>query len=141
MNVRVLRKVFQTIELQAYPRVLAQSRRGQDREHTLVPPGLFPLQRLPSPPRWRFLDLRRVSVSSELKSLLLRMCIEVPESITNFLSSCNFEVGASIALASTGAERITLMRLALLSDPSRWTLSSPNFFIVPCAFGEFFGAI
>ena len=68
------------------------------------------------------------------------LCIEVPESITNFLSSCNFEVGATIALASRGAERITLMRLALLSDPSGWTLSCPNFYSVPCPFWRIFSA-
>ena len=40
------------------------------------------------------LDLRKVSISSELKSFLLGMCIEAPESTTNYLSSGVFEDGA-----------------------------------------------
>ena len=39
------------------------------------------------------LDFRRVSISSELKSLFFSMCIEALESITNSFSSGNFEVG------------------------------------------------
>ena len=33
------------------------------------------------------------------------------------------------------------MRLTLLSDASRWTLSFPNFYVVPRALGEFDGVI
>ena len=43
-----------------------------------------------------------VSISSELKTFLLSMCIEAPESITHSLSSGNFEVGAGVALAPMG---------------------------------------
>ena len=82
MNIRVLRKAFQ-----AYCRVITLSRTNRDREHILVLPRLSALL------RWRFttvtrvLDLRKVSNSSELKSLLLSMCIEAPESTTNVRSS------------------------------------------------------
>ena len=48
-----------------------------------------------------FLDLRRVSISSELKSFLFSMCSDAPESTTNSRSSGDFEVGAGVALAST----------------------------------------
>ena len=54
------------------------------------------------------LDLRRVSISSEFKSFLLSLCIETPESITNSLSSANFEVGASVALALIGEQNVAL---------------------------------
>ena len=43
--------------------------------------------------------LRRVSISSELKSFLLSMCIDAPESTTNSRSSGDLEVGAGVALA------------------------------------------
>ena len=49
-----------------------------------------------------FLDLRRVTTSSELKSFLLSMCIDAPESTTNARSSGDFGVGAGVALASIG---------------------------------------
>ena len=90
------------IQLQACPLVIAPSRRDQDRERTLVLPRLFahPLWLLPL--LWGVLDLRRVSISAKVKTFLLSMCIDAPESKTNSLSSGNFEVGAGIALASTG---------------------------------------
>ena len=45
----------------------------------------------------------QVSTSSELKSLLLSMCIDAPESTTTSHSSGEFDRrGAGIALASTG---------------------------------------
>ena len=43
-----------------------------------------------------FLDLRKVSNSSELESLLLIMCIDARESIANSRSFGDFEVGAGI---------------------------------------------
>ena len=49
-NIRVLRRVFQAIELQAYFRVITQSRRGQDREQKPVPPRLLSLLHWPLPP-------------------------------------------------------------------------------------------
>ena len=49
-----------------------------------------------------FLDLRRVSSSSELKSLLHSMSIDLPESTTNSHSSGVFETGAGVALISIG---------------------------------------
>ena len=48
------------------------------------------------------LDLRRVSISSELKSFLLSMCIDALESTTNSVSSGDFEVGVGVAMASIG---------------------------------------
>ena len=44
-----------------------------------------------------FVDLHRVSISSELESPSLSMCIEAPQSTTNSLSSGNIEIGAGIA--------------------------------------------
>ena len=90
------------IELQACHRVFAPSRRDQDRERILVLPRLFALSRWPSPPLWGSWISRRVSISSELKSLLLSMCVDASESTTNSRSSGDFEVGAGVALASTG---------------------------------------
>ena len=72
-------------ELQASPRVFALSRRDQGRD-TVAVRGV--------------LDLRRVSSSSELKSFLLNMCVDAPESTTNSRSSGMFEMGAGIGLAS-----------------------------------------
>ena len=37
--------------------------------------------------------------------------------------------------------RNSLLRFALLHDSLRWTLSFPNFYVVPCALGEFDGVI
>ena len=67
------------MELQAFHRVFAPSRRDPDRERFLVP----------SPPLWVYLDLRRVSISSELKILFAQHVGD-------------FAVGAGVALASTG---------------------------------------
>ena len=47
-----------------------------------------------------FLDLRKVSNSSELGSCLLIVCIDAPDSTANTRSSRDFEVGACITLAS-----------------------------------------
>ena len=44
--------------------------------------------------RCGFLDFRIVSISSELNSLFLSMCIDAPESTTNSRSSGNLEVDA-----------------------------------------------
>ena len=80
-------------EMQAYLRVFAPSRRDQDRERILV----LALPQCPLPPLWG----SWIS-ASELKSFLLNMCIDAPESTTNSRSSGDFEVGASVALASIG---------------------------------------
>ena len=55
-NIRVLLRVFQAIELQAYLRIIAQSRRSQHREHVLVLvlPHLFALLHWLSLPLWGF---------------------------------------------------------------------------------------
>ena len=95
--IRVLRRAFQVTEMQAYHRVFAPSRRDQDRERILVLPRLLALPQWPLPPLW----CSWIS-ASELKSFLLNMCIDAPESTTNSRSSRNFEVGASVALASIG---------------------------------------
>ena len=49
-----------------------------------------------------FLDLRKVSNSSELESFSLSMCVDASESNPNSRSSGLFEVGAGITLASVG---------------------------------------
>ena len=78
------------IELQACPRVIALLRRDQDRGQMPVLRRLFALLHWPLPPLWRVLDLRRVSISSALNSLLVSMCIDAPESTTNSRSSGDF---------------------------------------------------
>ena len=50
--IRVLRTVFQVIELQACHRVFPPSRRDQDRERILVLPRLFALSHWLLPPLW-----------------------------------------------------------------------------------------
>ena len=121
---RGLRRVFQAREQQAFLRVIAQSRTDLDRERTLVFLRLYAL----SPGRGKshmfFLDLRKVSNSSELKFFLLTVCIDAPDTTTNSRSSGLFEV-----------------RFTLLDNSSRWTLSFPNFYFVPGALGEFDGVL
>ena len=77
-------------------RATAQSRRGEDRAYILVLPCSSALLHWPLPPLW-VLDLRRASRSSDL---LLSMCIDAPESITNSRSSGFVEEGAGITQAS-----------------------------------------
>ena len=55
-----------------------------------------------------------MSSSSELKTFLLSMCIEAPESTTKSRSSDDFEVGAGVALASTGEFHAALSALLSL---------------------------
>ena len=55
------------------------------------------------------LDLRKVSYSSELKSILLIVCIDAPESASNSRSSEDVEVGA-------GAIIITLFSLSSIEE-------------------------
>ena len=82
--IRVLRRVFQVIELQAFLRVVAQSRTDFDRDRILVFPRLYALH------HW----LQAPQCSS---------CIfDALESTTNSRSSSIFEVGAGITLASIG---------------------------------------
>ena len=52
MHIRVLHRVFQVIELQACHRVVAPSRRDQDRERVLVLLHLLALLHWPLPPLW-----------------------------------------------------------------------------------------
>ena len=49
-----------------------------------------------------FLDLRRVTSSPELKSFLLSVCIDAPESTTNSRSSGCVKEDAGITHASVG---------------------------------------
>ena len=51
-KIRVLRRFFQVMELQACHRVFAPSRTDRDRERILVLPRLFALHRWPLPPLW-----------------------------------------------------------------------------------------
>ena len=85
------------IELQAYLRVVALSRTCQDPGRKLVLPRLFALLPVAITTIVGFVDLRKVSISSEPKSLLLSMCIDAPESTTNSRSSKGFETGAGVA--------------------------------------------
>ena len=94
-------------ELQTCRRVFAPSRRDQDLERKLVLPRLFALLRCRYH-RCGFLGIRRVSVSSELKSFLPSICIDAPESTTNSRSSGDFEVCAGVALAARGEKNVAL---------------------------------
>ena len=87
------------IQLQACYRGFALSQRDHDRERILVLPRLFALP-LAVTTVVGILDLRRVSISAELKSFSLSMCVDASESTTNSRSLGDFEVGASNALAS-----------------------------------------
>ena len=51
-SIRVLRRAFQVIEMQACHRVFAPSRRDQDRERIPVLPHMFALHHWPLPPLW-----------------------------------------------------------------------------------------
>ena len=73
-------------------RAIAQSRRDEDRVDILVLPRSSALHHWPLPPLWGHW-ISAVSTSSELKSFLLSMCIDAPESTTNSRSSGDFEVG------------------------------------------------
>ena len=95
MNIRVLSKAYQAIELLAFLCVIALLRTDRDPEQKRVLPRLFALP-VRGHYRRRVLNLRKVSISSELKSFLLSMCIEAPESTTNMRSSVFLET-------STGA--------------------------------------
>ena len=55
-----------------------------------------------------------VSISSELNSFLLIMCIGPPESTTNLRSSGLVEVGAAIALAQIGVQNVALSEYSSL---------------------------
>ena len=61
---------FQAMELQACFRVIAQSRRGQDRECILVLPRFVCTSPFAVTTTVGVLDLRRVSISSEVKYLV-----------------------------------------------------------------------
>ena len=61
-----------------------------------------------------FLDLPKVCSSSELKTFLLSMCIDAPESTTNSRSSVDFEANACILLASIEEKRSFVSILELV---------------------------
>ena len=91
--IRALRRACLMTGRQECHRVFALSRRSQARERKCVLPRLFALLHWPSPPLWCFLDLRRVSCSPEIKSFLLSMRIDAPESTTHSRSSGFFKRG------------------------------------------------
>ena len=62
-------------------------------------PRLFALPPLAVTTVVGLLDRRRVSISSELKTFLLSMCVDAQDSTTNSLSSGFFEEGAGITQA------------------------------------------
>ena len=101
-NIRGLRRVFQATERQAFLRVIALSRRDQDRERKLVLPRLFAHLHWPLPPQWCSWIVAKYPVHLSLILFLLTMCIDAPESTTNSCSSGLCEVGACITLASKG---------------------------------------
>ena len=90
---RALRRALQAMGLQACPRVTALLRRDQDRKHFPVLPSFACTSSLAVTTVVAFVDYRRVSSSSELKSFLLSMCIDAPESTTNSRSSGIFRRG------------------------------------------------
>ena len=78
---------------QAWHRVVALSRRDQDREHKTCASSFVCISPLAVCTFMGFLDVRRVSSSQELKTFLLSMCIDAPESITKSRSSGFFRKG------------------------------------------------
>ena len=102
MNVRVLSKAYhEAIESLAFHRAIALLRTDRDHEQKLVLTRLFALHPVAVSTVKGFLVLLKVSLSSELKSLLRSMCIEAPESTTNKRSSVFLESSPS-AFFSTG---------------------------------------
>ena len=101
-SIRVLRRAFQVIDLQTCPGVIALSRRVSRSCTNTCASSFVCTSPLAVTTVVGFLDLRRVSISSELESFLLSMCIDALESTTNSRSSGDFEVGAGVALASMG---------------------------------------
>ena len=77
-NIRGLRIVYQAIELQACHRLFALSRRAQGLERILVLPRLYALPHWLWSPLWSSWIFEKCPV--ELKSFLLLMCIDAPES-------------------------------------------------------------
>ena len=95
--IRVLRRAFQVIELQACLGVIALLRRDQDRKHIPVLPHLFALPSLAVTTVVGFLDFGVSLFRLSSKPFLLSMCIDAPESTTNSCSSEDVDVGAGIA--------------------------------------------
>ena len=118
MKIRALCKAHQVMELLAFPRTIALSRKDLNScFRTLVLPRLFDVE---------FLDLRRVSISSELNCFLLSMCIEAPESTTNILSSGDFVMNMG-ALSLVFIELIFFSSSAtLLCEPNSLALRFPH---------------
>ena len=175
-NIRVLRRVFQVIELQACHRVFAPSRCDQDRERILVLLHLFAILHWPSPPLWcswisaespfRLSSKPCCSRCALILMLLNRPRILVPLEFfwserwhcpgsnkkvkrsfirifwtlqTHVCQIPCYSAGASFLVPGfvlcpvieSGSARITLMNFTHLNDFSRWTLSVPNFYLVP----------
>ena len=72
-----------------------------------------------------FLDLQRVSISSELEPFLLSMCIDAPESTTSSRSSGLFEAGAGVTLASTRTGQ-ALRRTRLSLRVGQWSKATSD---------------
>ena len=79
--------------LQACPRGFVPSRRAQDRARIPWLPRLFCSPLAVITVAW-FLDTRMVSNSAKFRSFLISMCIDAPESATNYLSSGFVEDGS-----------------------------------------------
>ena len=83
-------------------RVVAKSRLDEDRARKLVLPRSSALLHWPSPPLRRFWIFEEFPSSPALRSFVLSICIDAPESITNSPSSGFVQEAAGITQASAG---------------------------------------
>ena len=141
MTNRALRRVFRAVEPQACPRVVALSRREQDRELVPVPPRSFAL------PHWRELKSFCTACASMLRNrpqvlvplVFRRACccfnlilFELEDifakshaSLRAHLSCCKV---SSCFLSSTfWSTRIALLRFTFLRNSLRWNPFFPEF--------------
>ena len=97
MNIRVLSKAYEAIEPLAFHRVIPLLRTDRDHEQKLVLPRLFALVLVSVSTIIGFLDLLKVSILSQLKSLMLSMCIFLAKFHAPLLSqSACREVSSSV---------------------------------------------
>ena len=125
-NIRVLRTVFQAIELQAYLReICTVTKRSRSWTKTCAS-SFVCTSPLAVTTTVGFLDLQRVSSSSEPSSLLLSMFIEAPESTTNSRSSGDFWNMRRCSKFSRRVKRSFVRKLELV-------IFSPNATLTPQA--------
>ena len=104
MKFRVLSKTYEAVEWQAFHRVIALLRTGQDREQKLVRPRLFALFPVAVSRLWKFWTFFKVSIVSELKSPCSALCTEARKYTIN--------LGYSVSLAPL-QENKTLLNVRL----------------------------